>query len=68
MWPNRGQADSGERRYAGTLILVTSHDAAGTLTHEFKFTVGDDTFLLDPNSILFPLIATQPETLTTTGP
>ena len=65
--PDVGQADAGVRRYAGTLILEVSPDAAGTFTVEFHPSI-NRTFLTDEFSSAFPLIKLAPGLITITGP
>ncbi|MCH8148276.1 MAG: hypothetical protein IH987_09835 [Planctomycetes bacterium] len=65
--PNVGQADTGVRRYAGTLILEVSPDAAGSFTVEFNPSI-NFTFLADELSSVFPLIELTPGLITITGP
>ena len=62
-----GQADSGERRYAGALILLVSADAAGTFTVEFNL-ASEKTVLIDETSVMFPLVRLAPVLITITGP
>ena len=65
--PNEGQADSGERRYLGTLILLVSAAAAGTFTVEFN-SAPERTLLADETDFIFPLIRLGPGLITITGP
>ena len=62
-----GQADSGERRYAGALILLVSAGAAGTFTVEFH-PANTKTLLTDVANVAFPLIGLAPGLITITGP
>lgn len=58
--------DPGEKRYAGTLILVVSSVAAGTFTIEFNPDPDQMFLTLPPGAI--GLVARIPGSITITGP
>ncbi len=65
--PDAGQADTGMPRYAGTLILDVSPDAAGTFTLEFDPNI-NSTFMNDEFPSQLPMTALAPGFLTISGP